>query len=157
MTSLSIWASNRADESIQEEKLDDPLTSTDITLKAQNELYLKEINELKSQLLQNQSYFADLKRQLDVSAIRITELERQVLRQDFDNQQLSALLKQSYEKISLLQDDNKKLIMNHEIERSQLLGDHKRCMLEKDTEILSLRNLLEASKDRQVKAEVFMI
>ena len=68
-----------------------PLISA-IQMKAQNEVFQREISGLRKQCISLQGICADLQRQLDASSIAVTEGEQRVIANDFEINQVNNVI-----------------------------------------------------------------
>jgi Ran GTPase-activating protein (RanGAP) involved in mRNA processing and transport len=153
MTSVEVWSSTGRDYE-PETDLKPADTSQDSTLRAQYDVLQKELQELRSKLSSHQSDTLDVKRQLDVSAVRITELEQQCVREEFTVRSLDESLKQAKESISILTEEKRSMMNAWELERSRILDETKYMMLAKDAEILHLKGERDAASDVKLKLQV---
>lgn len=154
--SLDIWSSGNDKSNDVDHVVDESVTvqiSTDITLKAQNEILTKELQELRAKYAVNQSHVHDLTRQLESSAIRLTELEQSKIRNEFTIKGLDETIKQLKESMIIQQDDKRNLTNAWELERNTLLSDMKNVLVSKDSEILHLKGERDSAQDRLMKTE----
>lgn len=83
----------------------------------------KEIQLLRSQLSSSMSAQADLQRQVDQSAIKITELEQQINRETYQTASLSNALKEAMLRNSSLLDERTAVQSAWERERAELMAE----------------------------------
>ena len=96
---------------------------------------------------------ADLQRQLDSSAIKVTELEQTCLRHEFRVSQLTEAYKDASARLASVTDEHKTQSAAWDVERKEILADTKSALKEKEGEIMVLRNERDSLKDRLKKSE----
>lgn len=153
MTTIEVWSSTGRDYIIESEIMPAD-TSQDATLRAQYDVLQRELQDLRSKLSSHQSDTLDIKRQLDSSAVRITELEQQCVREEFTVRSLDESLKQAKESVNILLDEKRSMINAWEIERNRILDEMKCILLAKDTEILHLKGERDAAAELKLKLQV---
>lgn len=123
-------------------------------LTAQTDLYQKEILQLKFSLTRMQNENADFQRQLDSSALRITELEQHSKQMEFHNLQLTESLKHTSERCMKLSEDKKTLSLVWEAETNKIKAAFRKEIEEKCDMIDQLRFQNEELNLRLRNAEV---
>ena len=115
---------------------------------------LKEYNQIKHQNNTLSSQNADMRRQLDSSAITVTDLEQKVIREEFCNEQLEEKLRLSQQKLSELTHEFSAANSNWEMQRAEVAETHKRSIADFTTEIAGHVNEKESLKERLRKTKV---
>lgn len=100
---------------------------------AQLEFLQREVIALRSQVTVLHNDNADVRRQLDTSSMRITELEQLLIREQYQTSQLSESLKQALLRNSFLVDERTTLTNSWDRERAELMAEM--VQLAKDKEI----------------------
>jgi len=95
----------------------------------------------------------ELQRQLNASAVQITDLEQQVLREQFKNRQLDEDLGQTRRRMADMIDENRVSTAGWETERRDFTEEMKQIVREKEIEIRSLITERDALTERTKKAE----
>jgi hypothetical protein len=114
----------------------------------------KEVQLLRIQVAELSQKNADLERQLDTSAVRVTELEHLLMREQFKSTQLDESLRHAKMRIVELQNEKKSLAEGWDREREALGDDFRRRMDEREVEMISLRAELDMWKTRSQKQQV---
>lgn len=140
------------EEPVEEEKPALPVVVD--TYEARYKELLKEHNHLKHQHSTIMSQNADMRRQLDASAITVTDLEQKLLREEFHSSQFEEQLRVARQKISEM--TNEYIVASHswDTQRIELTEDHKRALAEMTTEIKGHVGDKESLKERLRKAKV---
>ena len=126
---------------------------TDITLQANNDILQKEIASLRNQQNQLLMNISDMRRQLDISAINITEMEQKYIKENYINKQLNESINNINERLSVITNEKLNLIQSWETERTHILSDTKHILLEKNSEILTIMNERDILKEHSMKSE----
>ena len=96
---------------------------------------------------------SDLRRQLQVAAMKLTDAEQQLLREEFQRKQLEENYRLAQLHISELQAELKSSRQEWEQDRFRLLEEHRNSITEKDNDIKTLQlqndNLREALRKLQ--------
>jgi hypothetical protein len=95
-----------------------------------------------------------MRRQLDASAVRVTELEQLALRHEFRAEQLAESYREALLRVSVLTEEHKSLANGWEIERAEITAELKRVIKEKESEIRILASERDSYRDRLMKSNV---
>lgn len=142
------------EEPVEEEKLPIPVQVQVDTYEARYKEILKEHTHLKHQHATVMTQNADMRRQLDTSAITVTDLEQKLLREEFQSSQWEEQLRVARQRISEM--TNEYLVASHawDSQRVELAEDHKRALADMTTEIKGHIGDKESLKERLRKAKV---
>lgn len=119
----------------------------------QNELLQKEISHLRQQCISLQAVCSDAQRQLDSSSLRVTDLEQQLIREEYRSTHISEALKQANIRISVQADENHTLRSSWEMERATMneaLADLNKSHDQKLHDVTCERN---SYRDKTVKIQ----
>lgn len=131
--------------------------SGETVIKAQYEILQRELKSLRDDYINQEHEKFDMKRQLDLSASQITDLEQQLIRLGFQNKQYSNTINQLNEKILLLNDDKRNLVNKFDSERNNLSNNFKSQLLDKVSEISKLSSQCESYSIIITKLEVSLL
>lgn len=118
----------------------------------QNELLQKEVANLRAQLISLQSTAADVQRQLDTSALRVTELEQALHREEYRSNHLAEALRHANERISRQADEQNALAAMWDKEREDMRNELNRVRRDRENE---MRALMQERDSWKEKAETF--
>lgn len=114
----------------------------------------KEIQQLRVECASLRERSDDFERQLQASALRVTELEHQLMREQFKGNQLEEALKNARIRIAELTTEKKALVEGWDREREGLSDEFRRRLDEKDLENSSLVAEQEILRNRIHKLKV---
>lgn len=115
----------------------------------------KEIQQLRLECASLQERGDDFERQLNSSALRVTELEHQFMREQFKTNQLEEALKNARLRIAELTTEKKSFLDGWDREREALSEEFRRQLDEKEIENSTLAAELELVKSRNHKLKVY--
>jgi chromosome segregation ATPase len=122
--------------------------------KVQNSLLKKDIETLRHQCMSFQAHIQGSETQLSNCALRITELEQNLLRETTKNNHLHEALADSREKLATLTDEQNRCVSTWETERNEWAHNRKELIREKDAEIRALVVERDSLRELARKAEV---
>ena len=142
---------NHPEEPVEEENPPVPVVDT---YESRYKELLKEHTHLKHQHATITTQNADMRRQLDTSAITVTDLEQKLLREEFHSSQFEEQLRVARQRISEM--TNEYLVASHawDTQRLELAEDHKRALADMTTEIKGHVGDKESLKERLRKTKV---
>jgi small-conductance mechanosensitive channel len=141
------------EEPVEEEKPPTPPLEVD-TYELRYKELLKEHNSLKHKHSTIMTQHTDMRRQLDVSAITVTDLEQKLLREEFHSSQWEEQLRVARQKISEMTNEYLVASQSWNSQRMELAEDHKRALSDMTTEIKGHVADKESLKERLRKAKV---
>ena len=109
-----------------------------------NSLLHAEAQNLRKQCATVQDELGNLNRQLETSALNVTELEQKVLQEEFNSNTLKDALKSANMRIRLLNEEEKKSLDNFQKERQKIASNFNKSLNDKETVI----NEITADRDR---------
>jgi hypothetical protein len=155
MECLDKWAQAYKQNSSEPVEDEPPAPPVEIdTYEMRYKELLKDHNHLKHQLSTVNAQNADMRRQLDASAINVTDLEQKLLREEFRNSQLEDQLRNARNKISEMTNEYVVASNSWETQRVELVEDHKRMIGDMTAEIKGHVGEKESLKERLRKAKV---
>lgn len=120
---------------------------------AQSTILQKETSLLRSQNTTLQGELRDLQRQLDTSAVRVTELEQQFLKEEHRSNHYSEQLKTANMRIAMQMEELKNLTQSWEMDRQEHMSEMKRVAAEKEEEIRTASQERDRAKAALAKTE----
>jgi len=143
----------RRDE-LKEMKAYNPLEEADVhAARAKSVILTKDVSDMQQHLEVAKSQREELQRQLNSSALQVTELEQQVLREQFKARQCSDDLAVAKNRISELGDEQRVLTTSWEAERQEITEEVKRIVREKEVELRAMCTSRDGLQDRCRNAE----
>jgi hypothetical protein len=142
---------NHSEEPVEEKP--SPRVEVD-TFELRYKELLKEHSHVKHQNATFMTQNADMRRQLDASAITVTDLEQQLLREQFRSSQLEEQLRVARGKISEMTNEYIVASTSWETQRAEVAEDHKRALADMTTEIKGHVGEKESLKERLRKTKV---
>jgi len=121
--------------------------------RAKSVILSKDVSDLQQHLELAKAQREELQRQLNASALQVTELEQQVLREQFKARQCSDDLNAAKQRISELADEQRVLTASWESERQEITEEVKRIVREKEVEFRAVSTSRDGLQDRCRNAE----
>ena len=119
----------------------------------QSSILQKETSVLRSQNTILQGELRDLQRQLDASAVRVTEVEQQFIKEEFRSKNFSEQLKSANMRVAMQMEELKNLTASWEQDRLQNAADTKRLVSDQEVEVRSMCTERDRARDNLRKAE----
>jgi len=120
---------------------------------AQSTILQQETSLLRAQNTTLQGQLRDMQRQLDTSAVRVTELEQQFLKEEHRSNSLSEQLKTAHMRVTMQTEELKNLTESWEGDRQQHMVDMRRVVSERDEEVRTMCTEKDRAKAALQKAE----
>lgn len=136
MTTINAWLKQGRENDSIPDAVEVP--KDDVPKQIQNEFLQREIYDLRKQLAALQQLFAETQRLLDSSTFRVTELEQQLARADYNNTHLTDQLKDAMLRISMLNDHIAALTSEWDKDRTELIRSWNHELRTKEEEIKNL-------------------
>mmetsp|Transcript_2573 Transcript_2573/g.4683 ORF Transcript_2573/g.4683 Transcript_2573/m.4683 type:complete len:645 (-) Transcript_2573:90-2024(-) len=155
MDALGQWALayKKHQSEPEEESAPTPPVEVVDTYEVRYKELMKEHQQLKHQMSAVNDQNADMRRQLDASAITVTDLEQKFLREEFRNSQAAEHLRLARQKISEMTNEHSVASSSWDAQKVEMSEDHKRIIAEMTTEIKGHVVEKESLKDRLRKAK----
>ena len=125
--------------------------------KVQISLLKKDIEHLRQQNMLLQSSMQGSETQLSNCALRITELEQNLMREESKNAQLHEALADTRERLAKVTDDQGRLISAWEVERSEWVAAKKEAQRERESELRTVVAERDSNRELARKAEVIQL
>ncbi len=120
----------------------------------QNDLLQKEIASLRQQCMSLQTVFADVQRQLDSSSLRVTDLEQQLSRKEYNYNNLNEHLKNANSRLLAQTEEQKVLCLAWEKERGAIREELAATIHVKAEEVRAAVAERDSLKDKLQHSEV---
>jgi chromosome segregation ATPase len=141
-------------QDLQQLKSYDPVANADAHVaKARIPILQKDVSDLQQHLEVAKAQREELQRQLNSSALTVTELEQQVLREQYKTKQADVDLEVAKTRIAELADETRVLTRSWDSERAEMMSRAQRDVREKEVEIRSLLAERDGLIERAKKAE----
>ena len=123
------------------------------SIEAQSTILQKETAILRSQNTTLNGELRDLQRQLDASAVRVTELEQQFMKEEHRGNHLSDQLKSANMRVAMQMEELKNLTALWEQDRQAHAAETKRVVSEQEVEVRTMCAERDRARDALRKAE----
>ena len=135
--------------------VEEPSFSEDLLqAKVQKSLLKKDIEHLRQQNMLLQASIQGSETQLSNCALRITELEQHLMREESKNSQLHEALSDARERLAKITDEQGRLVSAWEVERNEWLAARKEAQREREAEHRTLMAERDSNRELARKAEV---